>query len=244
YEKALAADDDKAIQLDAEVAEVERLILSREDIRARAVFRFFPAAADGDRLRIFTPDRGTETGSFLFGRQQRDGGVCLSDYVEPLTGGREDFIAMFATTVGPGVRGLAESLQAEGEYLKSHILQALAIEAAEGFAELLHKKIRTMWGIEEGEGTTMKDLFKARYRGIRVSFGYPACPRLEDQELLFALLGVSDRIGVHLTEGLMMDPESSVSALVLHHPEASYFSLGEADIELLEETLRVESCSG
>ncbi len=96
------------------------------------------------------------------------------------------------------------------------------------------KKIREMWGFADPPGTTMMDLFKARYRGIRVSFGYPACPRLEDQEQLFCLLDVSKHIGVHLTEGFMMEPEGSVSALVLHHPEAKYFNLSPEDIERLE----------
>jgi 5-methyltetrahydrofolate--homocysteine methyltransferase len=83
----------------------------------------------------------------------------------------------------------------------------------------------------------MKDLFQARYHGVRVSFGYPACPRLEDQAELFRLLSVTQAIGVRLTEGYMMDPESSVSALVLHHPEAKYFSLTESDVALLEARL-------
>ena len=83
----------------------------------------------------------------------------------------------------------------------------------------------------------MIDLFKARYRGIRVSFGYPACPRLEDQEQLFRLLDVEEHIGVHLTEGFMMEPEGSVTALVFHHPDAKYFSLSPDDTERLERAL-------
>ena len=102
-------------------------------------------------------------------------------------------------------------------------MQALAIESAEGFAELLHRKIRAMWNIGDPPGTTLKDLLKTNYRGIRVSFGYPACPNLDDQKKLFALLDPND-IGVSLTEGCMMDPEASVSALVFHHPQAKYFS--------------------
>ena len=87
-------------------------------------------------------------------------------------------------------------------------------------------------------GTTKQDLFKAHYRGVRVSFGYPACPRLEDQEQLFRLLDVEKSIGVQLTEGFMMEPEGSVSALVFHHPEARYFSLTEQDAEQLERSVR------
>ena len=121
--------------------------------------------------------------------------------------------------------------------LRSHILQLLALEGAEAFAELLHEKIRTMWGIGDAPGTTMGDLFKAKYRGVRVSFGYPACPRLEDQAQLFRLLGVEEHIGVNLTEGFMMEPEGSVTALVFHHPDAKYFSLSPDDTERLERAL-------
>jgi 5-methyltetrahydrofolate--homocysteine methyltransferase len=91
-----------------------------------------------------------------------------------------------------------------------------------------------MWGFADPPGASMMDLFKAKYRSVRVSFGYPACPRLEDQEQLFRLLDVSKHIGVHLTEGFMMEPEGSVSALVFHHPEAKYFNLSPEDIERLE----------
>jgi 5-methyltetrahydrofolate--homocysteine methyltransferase len=139
---------------------------------------------------------------------------------------------MFVTSVGP-IRALADEWKDAGAYLKSHVLQALALESAEAFAELLHKKIREMWGFPDPRDLTMKDLFQAKYRGVRVSFGYPACPRLDDQSELFRVLDVTAAIGVELTEGFMMDPESSVSALVFHHPDARYFSLTEEDQERL-----------
>jgi 5-methyltetrahydrofolate--homocysteine methyltransferase len=97
-----------------------------------------------------------------------------------------------------------------------------------------------MWGFADPPGTTIKDLFKVRYRGIRVSFGYPACPRLEDQQQLFRLLEVEKHIGVQLTEGCMMDPEASVTALVFHHPDAKYFSLSPEDTERLENAIENE----
>jgi 5-methyltetrahydrofolate--homocysteine methyltransferase len=109
----------------------------------------------------------------------------------------------------------------------SHAIQALAIELAEAFAEKLHQDLRAWWGFPDPPEITMRDRFQAKYRGIRVSFGYPACPNLEDQAKLFALLQPED-IGVQLTEGFMMDPEASVSALVFHHPEAEYFNADKA----------------
>jgi 5-methyltetrahydrofolate--homocysteine methyltransferase len=145
-----------------------------------------------------------------------------------------DYVALFTTSIGPGVRQLAEQWKEAGQFLNSHILQALALEGAEGFAELMHQQIRQMWGFGDGPGTSYLDLFRTQYRGKRYSFGYPACPRLEDQEQLFRLLEVTKNIGVELTEGFMMDPEGSVSALVFHHPDARYFNLSEDDINRLE----------
>ena len=162
------------------------------------------------------------------------GGTALMLALLFVDSDRPDYLCLMATTIGPGVRALAEEWKEGGDYLKSHILQALALEGAEAFAELLHQKIRDMWGVPDPQEATLKDLFKARYRGVRVSFGYPACPRLEDQEQLFRLLDVTEQIGVELTDGYMMDPEGSVTALVFHHPEAKYFSLSAEDVERIE----------
>ncbi|HXQ20715.1 MAG TPA: methionine synthase [Candidatus Acidoferrales bacterium] len=237
FEEALAAGNPKAKELREHVAAVEAVMLAREDITAKAVYRFFPAHSDGDTLLIFAGDGRTVLERFHFGRQSAEPYLCLTDFTLPIDAGRPDYVCLFATTVGPGVRKLAEQWKEQGEYLKSHILQILALEGAEAFAELLHQKIREMWGFADAPGTTMMDVFKARYRGVRVSFGYPACPRLEDQEQLFRLLDVPKHIGVHLTEGYMMEPEGSVTALVLHHPEAKYFNLSEEDVQRLERAI-------
>jgi 5-methyltetrahydrofolate--homocysteine methyltransferase len=105
-------------------------------------------------------------------------------------------------------------------------LQALAIETAEAAAEWLHRRIREDWGFPDPADMTMLERFQARYRGKRYSFGYPACPRLEDQAGIWKLLR-PEEIGVALTEGFMMEPEASVSALVFHHPDCTYFGVGE-----------------
>lgn len=240
FAEALAQDEPKAVALRRQAQRVEDIMLSRSDIAASAVFKFFPCRSDGQWLIIYQPDGAAELERFYFGRQQQRDGLCLSDYARPVGAGPADYVAMFATTVGPGVRALSERWKEAGRYLDSHTLQALAIESAEGFAELLHKRIRTMWGIGETSGlkvsgaAELRELFRANYRGKRYSFGYPACPRLEDQEKLFALLNVTENIGIELTDGYMMDPEGSVSAIVFHHPDARYFNLDEADIERLE----------
>jgi 5-methyltetrahydrofolate--homocysteine methyltransferase len=237
FDEALAAGNPKARELREQVAAVEAEMLARADITAKAVYRFFPAQSDGDRLLIYASDGQRILEQFHFGRQAAEPWLCLTDFLLPVTSGRRDYVCFFATTIGPGVRALAERWKAEGEYLRSHILQVLALEGAEAFAELLHQKIRQMWGFADPPDTSLGDLFKARYRGVRVSFGYPACPRLEDQAQLFRLLEVERHIGVHLTEGYMMEPEGSVTALVLHHPAARYFNLSPEDIERLERAI-------
>ncbi len=237
---ALREDEPKAVELRRQVQRVEDVMLSRSDISARAVFKFFPCRSEGQWLIVYKPDGTAELERFYFGRQQEREGLCLADYARSVGEGPNDYLAMFVTTVGTGVRALSERWKNEGRYLDSHTLQALAIESAEGFAELLHKRIRTMWSIGEPSGLKvngedeLRDLFRANYRGKRFSFGYPACPRLEDQEKLFSLLDVTASIGVELTDGYMMDPEGSVSAVVFHHPQAKYFNLDEADTERLE----------
>jgi 5-methyltetrahydrofolate--homocysteine methyltransferase len=237
FEQALAAGEPKAVELRAAVDAVEDAILARHDISARAAYRFFQVHSDGDRtMMIYGADGRSVVESFRFGRQADEPGLCLADYVTPASTGRPDYLCMFVTSIGEGVRALAEEWKDKGEYLRSHILQILALEGAEAFAELLHQKIRAMWGIGDPPGLALKDLFQAHYHGKRYSFGYPACPRLEDQVQLFRLLELEQNdIGVHLTEGFMMDPESSVSAMVFHNPMVKYFSLSSSDIERLEQ---------
>ena len=135
-----------------------------------------------------------------------------------------DYVGFFLVTAGKGIRKWAEKLKLEGDFLKNHALQSLALETAEGFAERIHQLMRDDLGISDPIEMSMKERFAAKYTGQRFSFGYPACPNLEDQEKLFRLLQPQD-IGVELTEGCMMEPEASVSAIVFAHPEARYFNV-------------------
>ena len=226
-----------AIDLRDSVRNVEDLMLAQANIKANAVFKFFPANSDGQQIQVHGSEDRKSSEKFYFGRQSQRDGLCLADYLLPQSSGQADYLGMFLVSIGTGVRKLAETLMADGQFLNSHILSALALESAEAFAELLHQQMRQMWGYGDKPGTTPQDLFRTQYRGKRFSFGYPACPRLEDQEQLFRLLDVSTNLDVELTEGFMMDPESSVSALVFHHPDAKYFNLSETDIERLEQLL-------
>jgi len=231
----LEAGVEAAVELRESVRKVEDLMLAQSDIKAHAIFKFFPANSDGQRIQVNGAEDKKIAEEFYLGRQFQRDGLCLADYLLPQSSEKTDYLGMFVVSVGNGVRALAEKWMADGQFLNSHILSALALESAEAFAELLHQQIRQMWGFGDKAGTTPQDLFRTQYHGKRFSFGYPACPRLEDQEQLFRLLDVSANLDVELTEGYMMDPESSVSALVFHHPDAKYFNLSESDIDRLEQ---------
>jgi 5-methyltetrahydrofolate--homocysteine methyltransferase len=224
-EKLLAAGDDKALKLNKAVEDMLGRVEREGLIRPQALYRFYPANSDGNELVLFDPaGSGTEVMRFNFPRQSGGERLCVADFVLPLAGGQKDNLALFVVSCGQGIREKAEAMKVAGDYLDSHLLQALALESAEATAEFLHKRIRNSWGIVDDPALTMKQLFNADYQGIRVSFGYPACPELSDQKKLFHLLK-PEQIGVHLTEGDMMDPEASVSALVIHHPEGRYFDV-------------------
>src|SRR2546428_8347371 len=226
-EALLAQGDEKAARLRERVAAVENEVLANGTMPARAVFKFFPGQSGGDSILLCGPGhRVIET--FTFPRQSTGEGLCLADFVAPRSTGVTDYVALFAVTCGGGVRELAERWKAEGRFLDSHIVQSLAIEGAEAFAELLHRRLREMWGFPDPPEMTMQERFKARYRGVRVSFGYPACPRLEDQEKLFRALDVEGAIGVGLTQGDIMAPGASGPAPRFHYPRARYLVIAPA----------------
>jgi 5-methyltetrahydrofolate--homocysteine methyltransferase len=212
--------DAKVLEINETVEQLERLAVEQRILHASGLYRFYEACSAGDDLLLM--DGGRQIARFCFPRQPGGECLCLADYVRGQGSGEKDYVALFAVTCGAGVRELAERWKDEGQYLRSHALQALAIESAEALAEMLHARLRTQWGFPDEPGLTLQDKLKGHYRGVRVSFGYPACPNLADQRILFDLLR-PEQIGLGLTEGFMMDPEASVSALVFHHPEAKYF---------------------
>ena len=228
--KEISEVDPKARKIWDAVQEVKEEYGDTEILRPAAIYQFFKAASQGNELFILNQNGDLSQppmAQFQFPRQRKPDGLCLTDYTRPSDSNRNtDTVAFFVVTVGRGVRQLAELLKNRGDYLKSHIIQALALETAEAYAELLHSQIRKSWGYPDPPEMRMIERFQAKYRGKRYSFGYPACPRLDDQALLWKLLNPTE-IGVQLTEGMMMDPEASVSALVFHHPAATYFSVGQ-----------------
>ena len=225
-QRRFAQGDPKAIAMKERIDAVFQEVVEAQLVKAHAVCRFFPAQAENNVVLIYDPDNPTTViERFMFPRQSGGKHLCLADFVRPVESGEMDSVAFFVVTCGLGVRDLAAVYKDAGAYMRSHAIQAIAIELAEAYAEKLHQDLRAWWDFPDPPEMTMRDRFRAAYRGLRVSFGYPACPELEDQDRLFQLLRPED-IGVQLTDGFMMDPEASVSALVLHHPEADYFRAG------------------
>lgn len=221
--------DEKALHLKQVVDEIFAEAQEQGILKPQGMYRFFPAQSEGDTIYIYDPeDHSRVLQSFTFPRQQVEPYLCLADFVKSKESGEMDVVGFLVVTCGQGIAQLAEQWKRDGDYLRSHALQAIALETAEAFAERIHHIMRDAWGIPDPVEMTMQQRFAAKYRGIRVSFGYPACPNLEDQAQLFALMKPED-IGVHLTEGFMMEPEASVSAMVFAHPEARYFNVDKAE---------------
>jgi 5-methyltetrahydrofolate--homocysteine methyltransferase len=228
FEKALAERDAKALELYHQVERVKHE--AARFMKVRAVWQFFEAESEGNTIHLFEAGHESPVHSFRFGRQEKEDGLSLADYILEADEAGRDHIVLFVDTAGEGIRERVEEAKSAGEYVLAHALQALAIETAEACAEWLHRRIREDWGFPDPPSMTMKERFTSRYRGKRYSFGYPACPDLNDQQGIWKLLR-PEEIGVALTDGMMMDPEASVSALVFHHPDCTYFTVAEATSE-------------
>ncbi len=228
-EELLAEKNQKAVELKATVDQIVQEAIQMGIIQASGMYRFFPAQSSGDDIIIYDPkDHSNILKTFSFPRQLVDPFLCLSDFLKSVDSGQMDYVGFMVVTAGKGVRVLSTEWKDKGDYLRSHALQSVALEIAEAFAERIHHIMRDVWGFPDPQDMTMKKRHGARYQGIRVSFGYPACPNLDDQEPLFELMKPQD-IGVELTEGCMMEPEASVSAMVFAHPEAKYFNVEKVE---------------
>ncbi|WP_088102234.1 methionine synthase [Halalkalibacter urbisdiaboli] len=223
--RLLAEGDERALDLKDKVDTVIAKAKQEQLIQAHGMYQFFPAQSEGNDIIIYNPNNKNEVlERFTFPRQQQEPFLCLADYLRPVTSGEMDYVGFLAVTAGQGIREMAEQAKIDGDYLFSHLIQATALETAEGFAERVHQQMRDRWGFPDSADFTMEQRFAAKYQGVRVSFGYPACPNLEDQEKLFKLLK-PEKIGIKLTEGFMMEPEASVTAMVFAHPEGRYFNV-------------------
>ena len=206
----------KALEQDEFFPRLERYQLEsiREGyLRPRVVYGYFPAAGEGNDVIVYSPtEPEREVARFPFTRQAGGEHLCLADYLRPPLGGAaSDVVAFQIVTVGSEVSRKTEQLQAANEYSESYFLHGFSVQAAEALAEHTHRRIRAELGLPAG-------------RGKRYSWGYGACPDLEQHEIVFALLDATKAIGVELTEAFQIIPEQSTAAIVMHHPKASYFN--------------------
>ncbi len=197
----------------------------REDIlQPKAAYGYFKCASQGNDLLIFDESGNKQIGLLALPRQDKDGGICIADFFRDIDSGERDVLAMQVVTAGQKVADVARAWFAGDRYQDYLYLHGLGVEIAEAAAEYIHKRIRAELGFGHEDDRDMKKLLKQGYRGSRYSFGYPACPRLEDQCLLLDLLGAT-AIGVELSEEFQLHPEQSTSAIVVHHPQAKYFNI-------------------
>ncbi|GAB4124576.1 MAG: hypothetical protein Fur0036_10970 [Fimbriimonadaceae bacterium] len=185
---------------------------------------YFWAQSEGNDLIIYHEDQRTERARFQFPRQRDGKRQCLADFFQPVSSGIMDVAAFHIVTVGGDVSEHERALFANGDYAEYLYTHGMGVETAEALAEYWHQMIRREMGIDDNEPEDMRLLFSAKYHGSRYSFGYPACPNLEDQRILMELLEPQD-IGITLSEEDMLVPEQSTSAIIVHHPEAKYFNI-------------------
>ena len=229
---ATAADDwQEVVERDARPAlrRLQAEALSDGILEPAVVYGYFPAQAQGDDLIVYQPEGDAreareELVRFSFPRQQGKQGLCLADYFRPVDSGELDVVGFHVVTMGRRVSEHTARLFEADRYQDYLYWHGFGVELAEALAEFWHRRMRAELGIAAADGATPQELFKTNYQGARYSFGYPACPNLEDQRLLWRLLE-PERIGATLSEEWQIEPEQSTSALIVHHPDAHYFTI-------------------
>jgi 5-methyltetrahydrofolate--homocysteine methyltransferase len=196
--------------------------IATQILQPAVVYGYYPCNADGNDLVVWRDD-GSEWVRFRFPRQRRERRLCLADYFRPVGSGERDVVAFSVVTMGRKASEATAKLFAADRYREYLELHGITVEMAEALAELWHARIRAELGIGGEDADDMQAIFDQGYRGARYSFGYPACPDLEEQTKIFELLDPG-RIGVELSEEFQLHPEQSTSAVIVHHPEAVYFN--------------------
>ena len=201
-------------------------IAKAEDLLVpQVVYGYFPVNAIDNELVVWHDEtRSTERTRFAFPRQRNEPWLCIADFFRPADSGETDYAAFHIVTMGERASERAAELLAADRYQDYLLLHGLGVEMAEALAELWHQRIRAEWGFANEDGPTLTGLFRQQYRGGRYSWGYPACPDLEDNMTVAELLG-AERIGVEVSEetGFQYQPEQTTSAIICHHPKAKYF---------------------
>ncbi len=197
-------------------------VKSEKMLEAAVVYGYFPCVSEGDDLVVLRED-GTERHRFSFPRQRHGRHLCLADFFRPAGSGETDVLGVQLVTMGPRIAEVAGELFARNAYRDYLELHGLSVQLTESLAEYWHQRMRDELGFGAEDPDRPQDFFDLRYRGARFSFGYGACPNLEDRAKLVDLLE-PERIGVKLSEEFQLHPEQSTDAIVLHHPEAKYFN--------------------
>ena len=195
-------------------------------LNAAVVYGYFPCYSEGNDLVILHhegEDKGKERSRFTFPRQTRDRRLCISDFFASKDSGKTDVVAFHVVTMGSTVSEAAAKLFAANNYREYLELHGLSVQLTESLAEHWHARIREELSVKNDDSSDLQGILDQGYRGSRYSFGYPACPDLEQQVQLCQLLDPS-RIGVDLSEEFQLHPEQSTSAIIVHHPEAKYFN--------------------
>ncbi|MEU8028777.1 vitamin B12 dependent-methionine synthase activation domain-containing protein, partial [Streptomyces sp. NPDC049099] len=193
-------------------------------LEAAVVHGYFPCVSKGDDL-IILDENGAERTRFTFPRQHRGRHLCLADFFRPQESGETDVVGLQVVTVGSRIGEETAKLFEADSYRDYLELHGLSVQLAEALAEYWHARVRAQLGIADSDPDAMEGMFRTEYQGCRYSLGYPACPDLEDRAKIAGLLR-PERIGVHLSEEFQLHPEQSTDAIVVHHPEASYFNAG------------------
>jgi 5-methyltetrahydrofolate--homocysteine methyltransferase len=201
--------------------ELKKRSATEKLIVPKLVYGYYQCQSEGNDLIVYDQDKEIR---FTFPRQPAGKHLCLADFFASKDSGKMDVVAFHLVTVGRRASEYSHELFKSDNYSDYLYFHGLSVESAEALAELWHKRIREELGIAGADSPDLTRLFKQEYQGSRYSFGYPACPRLEDQEKLFTLLDPS-RIDVELSEEFQLEPEQSTSAIIVHHPEAKYFSI-------------------
>ncbi|SMF20091.1 methionine synthase [Pseudobacteriovorax antillogorgiicola] len=231
----------QARELFADAQKIMDDIIKNKRFRAQAMTKFFPANSIGDDVVLYSDASKSEViDRFHFLRQQRKRSDnepmrSLADFIAPQDSGRLDYIGAFVVTAGSEVEEYAAHFEAKHDDYTAIMIKAIGDRFAEALAEMLHKDIRRLWGFPDSQNTTIDDLIKESYRGIRPAPGYPACPDHLEKKTIWRLLQVEDKIGVKLTESCAMTPASSVSGWYFGHPEAAYFRVGQIQKDQVED---------
>jgi 5-methyltetrahydrofolate--homocysteine methyltransferase len=204
--------------------ELKQRCINEKLLMPEVVYGYFLCNSENDDVIIFDENGTREIERFQFPRQPEGKRQCIADFLAPVSSGKKDVIGMMVVTVGHRASEISHKLFESDQYADYLYFHGLSVETAEALAEYWHKKMREELGIAGDDAKEIRELFQQSYRGSRYSFGYPACPNLEDQAQLFRLLDPS-RINISLTEEFQIVPEQSTSAIVVHHPKAKYFNV-------------------